>query len=341
MPVPRSCRAATATLATVLLVSLAPPALADSASDEARVVALVQQERAAAGAPALPLHAGLTAAARTWALTMAAAGTISHNVGLGSLVSASRLAENVGMGASVDAIHQSFLASPGHLANLLDTRVNAIGVGVAYANGYVFVVQDFATVPPNRPPATPTGVTPAHGSVLPASPTQVSAQFSDPDGTPGFVHFLVVDDLGGAVHESDSAQVCSGCVASVTIPELGDGMYATYAYASDGSAASFWSGARSFAVDRDPPLPPTGLAKTAPAKATAVYSEPDGTAGWVYVYVIGPAGTLVSHGWSDQVCSGCTATYALPALASGSYTLYAVAYDGLVSPMVGPVPFVV
>ena len=150
MPARRSCRAATATLATVLLVSLAPPAAADTASDEARVVALVQQARAAAGAPALPLHAGLTAAARTWALTMAAAGTISHNVGLGSLVSASRLAENVGMGASVDAIHQSFLASSGHLANLLDTRVNAIGVGVAYANGYVFVVQDFAMVPPNR-----------------------------------------------------------------------------------------------------------------------------------------------------------------------------------------------
>ena len=97
----------------------------------------------------------------------------------------------------------------------------------------------------------------------------------------------------------------------------------------------------SFVVDRDPRSHRLGWPRRAPAKATAVYSEPDGTAGWVYVYVIGPAGTLVSHGWSDKVCSGCTATYALPALASGSYTLYAVSYDGLVSPMVGPVPFVV
>jgi hypothetical protein len=345
MPARRSCRAATATLATVLLLSLAPPAAADTASDEARVVALVQEARAAAGAPPLPLHAGLTAAARTWALTMAAAGTISHNVGIGSVVSASKLSENVGMGPTVDSIHQSFLNSVGHRTNMLDVGVNVMGVGVAYANGYVFVVQDYANVPLNRAPATPTGVNPAHGSVLQASPTTVSALYSDPDGTAGRVHFLVVDDLGRTVREGDSAQACSGCAASLPIAELAEGGYATYAYANDGTAASFWSAARSFVVDRDPPLPPAGLAKTAngtgPAKATAVYSEPDGTAGWVYVYVVGPAGTLVSNGWSDRVCSGCTASYALPALAAGTYTLYAVSYDGLVSPMVGPVTFAV
>ena len=343
MSAPRTWRAAPAALATVLLLSLTPPAAAQAVSDEAWVVALVHEARAAAGAPALPLHAGLTSAARTWALTMAAAGTISHNVGLGSLVSASRLSENVGMGGAVDAIQQSFLASAGHRANLLDTGVNVMGVGVAYANGYVFVVQDFAQVPtppPNRAPATPTGVTPAHGSVLQASPTTVSAQFSDPDGNSGRVHFLVVDDLGRAVHEGESAQVCSTCVASLDIPPLADGMYATYAYATDGTAASFWSGARAFSVDHDPPQAPSGLARTA-GKATAVYTEPDGTAGWIYVYLIGPDGTLVSHGWSDKVCSGCTASYALPALSPGPYSLYAVAYDGLVSPLAGPVAFAV
>ena len=344
MPARRSCRAATAALATVLLLSLAPPAAADTASDEARVVALIQDARAAAGAPPLPLHAGLTTVARTWALTMAAAGTISHNVGIGSVVSASKLAENVGMGPTIDGIHQAFLNSLGHRTNMLDVGVNVMGVGVAYANGYVFVVQDYAKVPtppPNSAPPTPTGVNPAHGSVLQSSPTKVSALYSDPDGTPGRIHFLVVDDLGHAVREGDSAQVCSGCTASLTIAELAQGGYATYAYAHDGIAASFWSAARSFVVDHDPPLPPAGLAKTEPAKATAVYSEPDGTPGWVYVYVVGPTGTLVSSGWSDKVCSGCTASYALPALASGTYTLYAVSYDGLVSPMVGPVTFVV
>ena len=304
MPARRSCRAATAALATVLLLPLAPPAAADTASDEARIVALIQEARRAAGAAPLPLHAGLTAAARTWALTMAAAGTISHNVGIGSVVSASKLAENVGMGPTIDGIHQSFLNSSGHRANMLDTGVNVMGVGVAYANGYVFVVEDFAKVPtppPNSAPAVPTGVNPAHGSVLQASPTTVSALYSDPDGTPGRVHFLVVDDLGHAVREGDSVQACSGCPASLTIAELAQGAYATYAYAHDSSAASFCSGARSFVVDREPPLAPSALAKTGPAKATAVYSEPDGTAGWVYVYVIGPAGTLVSHGWSDKV----------------------------------------
>ncbi|MEA2703539.1 MAG: hypothetical protein QOD63_1484 [Actinomycetota bacterium] len=339
----RACRASVAALVTVLLLSLAPPATADVVSDEARVVALIHEARAAAGAPLLPLHPGLSSAARTWATTMAAAGTISHNVGLGSVVTASRLTENVGMGGSVDAIHQAFLASAGHRANLLDTNVNAMGVGVAYANGYVFVVQDYGMVPtppPNRPPGTPTGVTPAHGSVVQVPPATVSAQFSDPDGNLGHVHFLVVDELGRTVREGDSGQVCSGCVATLGLPVLADGVYAAYAYAVDTSAASFWSAARIFAVDRNAPLAPAALARSG-NQATAVYSEPDGTAGYVYVYLIGPNGTLVSHGWTPQVCSGCTASYALPGLTPGTYTLYAVAYDGLVSPMAGPVSFVV
>jgi hypothetical protein len=343
MPVRRDPRAPAAALAVALLLSLASPAAADVASDESHLVALIHQARAAAGVPLLPLHAGLTSAARNWALTMAATGTISHNVGLGSVVTASKLAENVGMGASVDAVQQSLLDSPGHRTNMLDTGVNVMGVGVAYANGYVFVVQDFAMVPtppPNQPPATPTGVTPVRGTVVKASPATVSAQFSDPDGNLGRVHFRLVDEAGRTVREGDSAQVCSGCTASLGIPDLADGVYRTYAYAADAGAASPWSSALAFLVDHNPPRTPAALTIAANT-ATAVYSEPDGQPGRVHFYVVRPNGTLVIDGWTALVCSGCTASYSFPAMAPGTYSLYAVASDGFLSPRAGPVAFAV
>ena len=124
------------------------------------------------------------------------------------------------------------------------------------------------------------------------------------------------------------------------MPDLADGVYATYAYGIDSGAASFWSAARIFAVDHNPPQAPAALARSGD-RATAVYSEPDGAPGQIYVYLVGPNGTLVSHGWTSQVCSGCTASYPLPAMAPGTYALYAVASDGLVSPMTGPIAFVV
>ena len=45
-------RVAAAVLATTLLLALAAPAGADSASDEARVLSLIQQTRSSVGAPA-------------------------------------------------------------------------------------------------------------------------------------------------------------------------------------------------------------------------------------------------------------------------------------------------
>lgn len=345
MSLSRPCRAAAAVLATALLLVLAPPASADTASDESRVLFLIQQTRASVGAPALPVDPGLTSAARNWAAKMAREGTISHNVGLGSQVKASKLAENVGMGPSIDVVHQGFLNSPGHRANMVDTGVNAVGVGVAWANGSVYVVQDYAklpTAPPpppaNRAPAVPTQPSPANVSVVRTALTQASARYSDPDGNAGRVFFAVLGETGAVVRQAWSPVVCSGCVAGVTFSALADGFYGLVTAAYDGTAPSAVSPTWAFTVDRSAPRTPVSLQRVG-GNATAVYSDPDGTAGWLRMYVTTTKGVVLNEGWTARVCSGCTATYPLPPLGSGTYRLYTIAYDGLLSSAVGPVSF--
>ncbi|MEA2828336.1 MAG: hypothetical protein QOG43_2775 [Actinomycetota bacterium] len=344
MSLSRPCRVAAALLATALLLILAPPASADTASDESRVLALIMQTRASVGAPALPVDATLASAARGWAAKMAHDGTLSHNAGVGSQVTASRLAENVGMGGSIDIVHQAFLNSPAHRANMVDTGVNALGVGVAWANGTVYIVQDYAQLasPPavNRAPAVPGEPAPANVSVLRTAPTQASARYSDPDGTAGRVFFAVLDETGKVVRQVWSPVVCNGCRAGVSFAALPDGFYGLVTAAWDGTDASAVSPTWAFTVDRSAPLAPVALQRVG-GNATAVYSDPDGTAGWLRVYVVNAGNVVINEGWTARACSGCTATYPLPALAAGTYRLYAIAYDGLLSPAVGPSPFTI
>lgn len=339
-------RAATAALAIIVAVGWAPSASADAASDESRVLALIHQARSAVGSPALRVDPALTSAARSWAAKMARDGTISHNVGIGSVVKASKLSENVGMGPSIDVVHQGFLSSPGHRANMVDTGVNSVGVGVAWARGYVYVVQDFAQMtvtpppPPNRAPAVPSQPLPANGSVLRTTPTQASARYADPDGHAGRVFFAVLDEVGRVVRQAWSPVVCNTCMATATFAALPDGFYGLVTAAYDGNLVSAVSPTWAFTVDRSAPRPPAALRRAGPV-ATAVYSDPDGTPGWLRMYVVNAAGVVLSEGWTARVCSGCTASYPLPPLAPGTYKLYAIAYDGLLSPVTGPTAFAV
>ena len=59
------------------------------------------------------------------------------------------------------------------------------------------------------------------------------------------------------------------------------------------------------------------------------------------MYVVNAGNVVINEGWTARVCSGCTATYPLPALGAGAYRLYAISYDGLLSTAVGPVPFTI
>ena len=189
--------------------------------------------------------------------------------------------------------------------------------------------------PAPRAPGLPTELVPA-GGTLRTSPTQASARYSDPDGSPGHVYFVLADGAGTPVRQGWSAQACSGCVATFAFSPVPDGVYALYAAANDGGLASGWAGPQVFWVDRTAPSAPTAVTATR-TQASARYSDPDGTAGYVYFWVVGPSGAVLKEGWSGRTCSGCNATLALPTLGAGGHTVYAAAYDGLVSTIVGPI----
>jgi len=128
----------------------------------------INRERAAVGHKALALKSDLTSIARRHSNWMAGDGTIYHadpssphykqGDNLAAEVSGNWWAagENVGMGPDCQSIHDAFMASPGHKANILDTDYNQVGVGVAFdSDGTVYVTEDFA----GRPSSTSTTTT--------------------------------------------------------------------------------------------------------------------------------------------------------------------------------------
>jgi uncharacterized protein YkwD len=122
---------------------------------ERQVIGSVNQFRAAHGLRALSAHSNLQRKARLWAAWMAngncgrdAAGvpTICHsNLPSGITVSWSLLEENVGNASPVDvsAVTAAFEHSPEHAANMLNTRITSVGVGVAASGSVVFVAEEF------------------------------------------------------------------------------------------------------------------------------------------------------------------------------------------------------
>jgi uncharacterized protein YkwD len=152
---------------------------------ESQIVALVNQQRAANGLPALAVDARLTFAAQQHSANMAA---LSAVVGLGAAMShtlngspqptlTSRadyagydyqaLAENTAYGYTGAAdVMQAWMNSAGHRANILGTLTTQIGVGVrANAQGVLYFTEEFgnpaagsAVAPPPGAPAPPPSV---------------------------------------------------------------------------------------------------------------------------------------------------------------------------------------
>lgn len=110
----------------------------------ARSFDLINDERRAAGTHELANDFDLNAQAQQWAEHIAAQGKLSHSK-LTVPPGATRVAENVAYGPSIDVNHRNLMNSSGHRANILDSRMTRVGIGVATgANGSVFVVQLFA-----------------------------------------------------------------------------------------------------------------------------------------------------------------------------------------------------
>lgn len=109
---------------------------APSAAQE--VVAIVNQERAAAGCPPLGISAELTVAAQSHSEDMAVNNFFGHTGSNGSspwdrIATAgypAGAAENVAVGyATADAVMQAWMGSSGHRKNILNCTLTEIGVG--------------------------------------------------------------------------------------------------------------------------------------------------------------------------------------------------------------------
>ena len=141
-------RPAVALLAIVLLAVAAAGCMpADAKTFLDRTNAL----RSSVGVPALKENDTLTRKAEDWAQHMAATGQLAHSNlsdGLGSL-NWRMLGENVGYssatGDTLKTIHDAFVRSAPHRANLVNGRFTHMGVGVAKdSRGRVWVAEVFA-----------------------------------------------------------------------------------------------------------------------------------------------------------------------------------------------------
>jgi uncharacterized protein YkwD len=135
-----------------------PASSADSTTvAEQYLLAAANQERAARGLPLLHRDPQLARAAAQHAQVMAAHQSISHQFpgepelttrGASMGVAFSLISENVAEAPSAVQIHDMWMHSPGHRANLLDPEVDAVGIRVIARNGELYAVEDFAkTVP--------------------------------------------------------------------------------------------------------------------------------------------------------------------------------------------------
>jgi uncharacterized protein YkwD len=131
-------------------------ATAALSSTERQIANSVNGFRAIRGLRALQVQPNLESKARAWAAWMAAGHcgrdargvpTICHsNLASGITVHWSRLEENVADASprtAVTAITTGFEHSPEHAANMLNSQITGIGVGVAYWGNFIYVAEEF------------------------------------------------------------------------------------------------------------------------------------------------------------------------------------------------------
>jgi uncharacterized protein YkwD len=143
-----------------VLVSLALGAAAfaqDSASESAaaeqELFRMINRDRAEADLAELEWNEWLAQAARKHAAEMARRGQLSHQfpgeLSLRDRIAATSLrfnasGENVASAPTPAEMHDDWMHSPGHRANILEPKYNAIGVAVERSGNELYAVTDFA-----------------------------------------------------------------------------------------------------------------------------------------------------------------------------------------------------
>lgn len=191
--------ARTRTLAILVLALFAllfPAAPAGAAAvDPASAAAFVERIndlRSSKGLAPLAVHPELVVKAQGHAATMAAAGRIWHSkLEVGIDAPWVYLGENVGAGSGVANLHQAFIDSPTHYANLVDGDFTHVGVGVVPGiDGRMYVAEAFMRLEPPKAPApapvpasTVEEAPPAPPAPAPAAPAAAPAHPAAPAPT--------------------------------------------------------------------------------------------------------------------------------------------------------------
>lgn len=122
-----------------------PPPTSGLTAEEAKMVNLVNQERANQGIKPLSVNMSLVTLARTKSQDMVVNNYFGHisptygspfdmmkNAG----ISYKTAGENLAGASTTEIAHQNLMNSPGHRANILNTAFNQIGIGIASGSRY-------------------------------------------------------------------------------------------------------------------------------------------------------------------------------------------------------------
>lgn len=181
----RRSLAVIASLVLGLLGVVAWPGAA-SAFDEGTIHSLVNQSRADSGLGPLTLNPSLSQVAADWANQMADQGALSHNPNYSGQIPGgwSRSAENVAQGyPSGSAVHQGWMASPGHRANILGDFTD-IGIAHISAGGTTWSVEVFAKYGATAAPAPAPKAAPAPPPAAARPPAVAPPAAASPEPAP-------------------------------------------------------------------------------------------------------------------------------------------------------------
>ncbi len=145
-------RAIVTTLAAICIAGVGvTPARADStpvadASAEQAQLDRVNRERTARGRAPLSWNRRMASIARDHSFDMAQSGDLHHNPRLAEQVGDYQaLGENVGYGGDESGVHEAFMDSDSHRANILASKYTMVGIGVVDDGDLVWITQVFYT----------------------------------------------------------------------------------------------------------------------------------------------------------------------------------------------------
>ncbi|MDQ3107147.1 MAG: CAP domain-containing protein [Actinomycetota bacterium] len=245
-----------ATILSLLIVPFAPSASAADVGAENQFLSLLNGERTSRGLGALSMRAEVVPVARSWTARLISDQALSHNPSLSNQMPSDwiSIGENVGFGSTVESLHNAFMNSPGHRANIVGD-FHQVGIGVDRDDrGRLWVTVDFMK---SRNP-----------QVVTASPT-VPAFLG---GQGGSGYWMVGADgvvyaFGGATHHGNAAT----SMAEDLEPTPSKGGY--WVVSSAGTVYSFGNAPHLGGIDG-------ALAPT--ERVTSISATPSGRGYWLF-----------------------------------------------------------